>query len=187
VPFTIVRIPAVMGWDDPTSRMWWWVQRALDGGGVIVPSGHRGPFRTLYSGDGAANFIRAMKSLNTINQTYHIAMQEVMNVERWADLIWSAAGHESAVAFVPTEVIQKSLEGHAPPLSRPLAYIHDLSKAERDFGFTTTPVEQWIQTTVDWYRENRPGQDSAGYELRSDELMLASRWNEKFGNLVSKF
>ena len=47
VPYTIVRVPAVMGWDDPTSRMWWWVQRALDGGAVIIPSENHAVFRTL--------------------------------------------------------------------------------------------------------------------------------------------
>jgi len=34
IPFTVIRVPAVFGRDDPTARMWWWVQRALDGGGV---------------------------------------------------------------------------------------------------------------------------------------------------------
>ena len=44
IPYTIVRIPAVMGWDDPTGRMWWWVQRALDGRGVVIPLEDRGLF-----------------------------------------------------------------------------------------------------------------------------------------------
>ena len=110
-----------------------------------------------------------------------------MTIERWADLIWKAAGHESAVTFVPTEAIQRSLDGYTPPLSRPLPYIHDLSKAERDFGFTTTPVKEWIQTTVDWYRDNRPEQNSAGYENRSEELALAARWNEDMARLVSQY
>ena len=41
VPFTIVRIPATMGWDDDTLRMWWWVQRrARCGGGCSgAPAG----------------------------------------------------------------------------------------------------------------------------------------------------
>ena len=165
--------------------MWWWAQRALDGQGVIVPSEHRGPFRTLYSADGAANFIRALKSPNTANQTYHIAMQEVMTIERWADPLWKAAGHESAVSFVPTKVIRKTLERYSPPLSRALPYIHDLSKAERDFGFATTPVEEWIQTTVDWYRDNQPENDSAGYQRRGDEVALATRWAGIVENAIS--
>ena len=67
VPFTVVRIPAVMGWDDPTNRMWWWVQRALDGQAVAWPLENQGPFRTLYSDDAASNFIRAMDAPRAAN------------------------------------------------------------------------------------------------------------------------
>ena len=186
VPYTIVRIPAVMGWDDPTGRMWWWVQRALDGGGVIIPSENRAMFRTLYSGDAAKNFIRALKSPDAINHIYHIAMQEIMTIERWAKLIWRVAGHECEVFYISNEVNQKSLNDYLPPLSRPLPYIHDLSEAERDFGFATTPVEEWIQTTVDWYRGHYKGADSKGYEHRGKELELAAKWNDRYGEFLSR-
>lgn len=39
--YTIIRIPAVMGWDDPTGRMWWWVQRVLDGRGIMLVDDHQ--------------------------------------------------------------------------------------------------------------------------------------------------
>ena len=189
VPYTIIRIPAVMGWDDPTGRMWWWVQRALDGRGVVIPLEDRALFRTLYSADAAEAFIRALDVPETANQTYHIAMQEMMTIERWADLIWGAAGQECKIAYVPREVIHKhaNLKAYAPPMSRSVSYIYNLSKAEREFGFSTTPVEEWIQTTVDWYREQYEGDNSEGYEYREDELGVAARWEEQFGKLISGF
>lgn len=103
--------------------------------------------------------------------------------------IWQAAGHEGRVAYVPAEVIQKQepLKNHAAPLCRPLPYVHDLSKAEQGFGFRTTPVNEWIQKTVDWYRDHYKGDPSKGYEHRSDELSLAKRWRETFDQFVSRF
>ena len=189
VPYTIVRIPAVMGWDDPTGRMWWWVQRAMDGGAVVIPSEHRAVFRSLYSADAAEAFIAAIDADAAANETYHIASQEVMTVERWADLIWRAAGHESEVVHVPQAAIgrQEGLDTYVSPLSWSVAYIHDLSRAERDFDFTTTPVEEWVQTTVDWYRTHHGGEDSQGYEHRRSEMALAARWSEAFDALVSGF
>ncbi len=189
IPYTVVRIPAVMGWDDPTGRMWWWVQRALDGRGVIIPLEDRAPFRTLYSADAAANFLRAVDAPAAANQTYHTAMQEVMTIERWAQLIWEAAGHTCTITHVPRDVIRKqqNLKPYAPPLSRPVPYIHDLSKAEREFGFKTTPVEEWIQTTVDWYRDQYRGRNAPGYEYREEEAALAAAWKTAFDNLVSEF
>ena len=137
VPYTIVRIPAIMGWDDPTGRMWWWVQRALDGKGVVIEQNDRASFRTLYSADAAESFIKALKSNQTVNQTYHIATEEVLTPQRWVDLIWKAAGHDPNITYAPSEVIDASLQNYAPPLCRPVPYIHDLSRAKQDFGFLT--------------------------------------------------
>ena len=189
VPCTIVRIPAVMGWDDPTARMWWWVQRALDGQSVVIPFEDGAMFRTLYSGDAAASFIRAIDSPAAENQLYHIAMEEATTIDRWVDLIWQAGGATGSIVRVPRDVIhrQSGLGEYAPPLSRSVPYLHDLSKAKRDFGFRTTPVAEWIQTTVDWYRENRPEEDSKGYGHRDKELSLARRWSERFEELKAQF
>ena len=187
VPYTIVRIPAVMGWDDPTGRMWWWVLRALDGGGIVIPEQHRAVFRTLYSEDAAENFVRALKAPEAAGQTYHIAMREIMTMERWTQLIWDATGSQCEITYVPQEVIQRQLSDYEPHLSRALPYIQDTSKAEREFGFATTPVAEWVQTTVDWYRREYRGEDSQTYGYRSAELDLAAAWRRAFGDLISSF
>ena len=72
-------------------------------------------------------------------------------------------------------------------MCRSASYLYNLSKAEREFGFNTTPVEEWIQTTVDWYREQYKGENSEGYEYREDELGLAARWEAQFGQFISGF
>ena len=187
--YTIVRIPAVMGADDPTERMWWWSQRALDGGSLQVPTNATGAFRTLYAADAAANFIRMMDSSNTIRDIYYIGMPEIMTIERWAHLVWQAAGHECHISYVPREVIRssKTLSEYSPPLSRPVSNIHDLSKSQAAFGILSTPVEQWVKTTVDWYRDNPRKKNSAGYEFRREELSLASRWEKRMDQVINDF
>ena len=187
VPYTIIRIPAVMGWDDPSSRMWWWVQRALDGGGVVIPSENRAVFKSLYSADAAESFVRAMKSPQAADQTYHISMREIMTVERWTRLIWEAAGHEAAITYVPQAVVDRLLEEYEPPLSRSVPYVQDTSKAEREFGFSTTPVEEWLGTTVSWYRDQYNAEDSKGYGQRLHELSLAHNWERGFQAFSSRF
>jgi nucleoside-diphosphate-sugar epimerase len=185
----VVRVPAVMGWDDPTGRMWWWVQRALDGREVVVPLEHRAPFRTLYVADAADSFLRALDSPRAANQIYHIATQEVLTNERWVSLLWEAAGHLGRIAYVPQEVIhrQEGLESYSSPLTRSVPYVHDLAKAERDFGFRTTPVEEWIRTTVEWYRMHDRGTASQGYAHREHELTLARKWSSALDRLVVHF
>ena len=189
IPNTIVRIPAVMGPEDPTGRMWWWVQRALDGGPVIVGDGMRGAFRTFFSHDAAANFIRVLDTPKTIGGIYFVGMPEILSIERWAELIWAAAGHRSQVVYVPQEIISRNheLRDYAAPLTRRAANIHDLSRAQRDIGIVTTPVAEWVQTTVDWYRDNYSGPTSEGYQLRANELALAEAWQSGMRELAARF
>lgn len=188
-PYSIVRVPAVMGSNDPTGRMWWWVQRALDGGGVIIPPDATGAYRTLYSADAAVNFVRILDAPQTVGETYYVAMPEIMDLRRWAHLIWSAAGQECKITNIPRHVIrrQDSLRTYAPPMSRPVNNIHDLSKANQAFGIVTTPVEDWIQATVDWYRDHYQGEDSDGYQFRQDEIDLADQWEEQYERFTGGF
>ena len=146
-------------------------------------------FRTLYSADAAVNFIRALDALNTVNDTCYVAMPEIMTIERWADLVWRAAGHQCRIAYVPREVIRKQgpLRSYSPPLTRPVSNFHDLFKAEAAFGIKTTPMAEWIQTTVDWYRESYQGEDSEGYEFREEEVALAERWEEALHKQMTEF
>ncbi|OGG49003.1 MAG: hypothetical protein A3F84_14295 [Candidatus Handelsmanbacteria bacterium RIFCSPLOWO2_12_FULL_64_10] len=139
--------------------------------------------------DAAENFLRALNSPDAAHQTYHIATQEVLTPERWAMLIYQAAGHACAITYVPEKVIQgqEVLKAYSSPLTRPIPYVHDLSRAERDFGFRTTPVAQWVQKTVDWYRAQYKGGPSKGYEHRAAELALMEKWNSAFERFVSQF
>ena len=189
IPYTIIRVPAVMGPNDPTGRMWWWVQRALDGGGIVLPPDSLGAYRTLYSEDAAANFLRILDAPQTLGSTYYVAMPEIMNLRRWAELVHRAAGTECKITLIPRELIRKqeSLRSYAPPMSRPVNNIHDLSKAQDAFGIVSTPVEDWIKATVEWYRDEYRGEDSEGYRFRQDELALAYRWEEQWGRFTSGF
>lgn len=188
MPYTIIRIPAVMGWDDPTGRMWWWVQRVLDGQGIMLPEDHRAPFRTLFSEDAAENWIRALDAPGAANDVFHIATDEVFSPERWVGLLADAAGAACPITWVPREALDNyDLKGYTPPMTRSWPYIHDLSKAEKAFGLQTTPAEEWLGKTVAWYRDTYDGDSSQGYDRRKVEVDLAARWSLAYRNLVSNF
>jgi nucleoside-diphosphate-sugar epimerase len=191
VPFTVIRVPAVLGWNDATRRMWWWVQRALDGQGHLVPMENRGAFPVLYPVDAAENFIRALDAPAAANQCYHVTNDEIMFVERWAAHMSHAAGKESEIVFVPNDVIKRRevLKDYSPVLTRPVSTIWDTSKAKRDFGFRTTPTAEWIQKTVAWHRDEYKGFEgkpfnSNGYEHRAVEVEVMKKWKESFSSLM---
>ncbi|MBI3972107.1 MAG: NAD-dependent epimerase/dehydratase family protein [Chloroflexi bacterium] len=184
IPYTIVRVPAVMGWDDPTNRMWFYVQRALDGGPLLWPAEEQAPWRTLYVEDAAGALLGVLDTERTRRQIYHVAMSEILTPERWVREVWRAAGmdagHPAPVVYVPKAALERLLPTSMHWFSRNTPYIQDLRKSRRAFGFTTTPLFEWVGKTVNWYRESYHGGDSKGYDRRAQEIELANRWTEAY-------
>lgn len=50
----------------------------------------------------------------------------------------------------------------------------------------TTPLDERIQTTVDWYRNQYRGKASKGYEHREEEIALAKNWREELAKLIEE-
>ena len=48
-------------------------------------------------------------------------------------------------------------------------------------------MAEWIQTTVDWYRESHQSEDSEGYGSREEEVALAERWEEAQNKQMTEF
>jgi hypothetical protein len=65
--------------------------------------------------------------------------------------------------------------------------VWDLSKAQRDLGFRTTPLARWIQETVDWYRDSQVDDPRTAYVHRAEELALAARWRLAYAELAERF
>ena len=66
-------------------------------------------------------------------------------------------------------------------------YVQPARPVENAFGIKTTPVAEWIQTTVDWYRESHQSEDSEGYGSREEEVALAARWEEAQNRQLAEF
>jgi dihydroflavonol-4-reductase len=66
---------------------------------------------------------------------------------------WAAAAGATAVGGI------WSLSGRPAPVCREMARVmrhgaaYDGSRVTRELGLTYTPLEQWLRTTVEWYRE----------------------------------
>lgn len=175
-PWTVVRVPAVMGPDDPTSRMWFFVQRAMDGGPLLWPVEEQAPWRTLYREDAATSLLGVTATERTRSQIYHVAMEEILTPERWVAEVWRAAGKEPRLVFVPGALLERLLPRSRPYFSRNTPYIQDLRKSREHWGYRSSPFSEWIAETVRWYRDEYRGPDSAGYADRAREIQLAERF-----------
>ena len=192
IPYTIVRIPAIMGEDDPTGRIWWWIQRIKDGKGIVVPENVNNPFRTLYSGDAAQAFYDSIKSEKTTNQIYHVASHEIFTPMSWIRLLSELIDSEINMYLVPNSITDKYLKDvngdeYSPPLLRNYPYVHDLNKSDQDFGFTTTNPSIWVQKTINYYLNENKIENSNGYDSRENEIKVGLSWKNNLQKLTGEF
>jgi|TARA_B110000263_G_C15269806_1_gene492903 nucleoside-diphosphate-sugar epimerase len=198
IPYTIIRIPAIMGEDDPSGRIWWWIQRIKDGKGIIVPENLNNPFRTLYSGDAAQAFYDSIKSEKTTNKIYHVASHEIFTPKSWIRILNDLMGIDAQMYLVPNAITDKFLKGlklesddlekkYSPPLLRNYPYVHNLSKSESDFGFTTTDIKSWLSKTIEYYMSLNQIDNSSGYINREKEIEVGLNWENGIKNSIENF
>ena len=183
-PYVTLRLPPVLGPEDPSLRLWYYLQRLLDGQEIILPEGGFNLFRNMYSADVAQAFLDALDSDRTTPGPYNIAQGEIMTLRRFIGTLAQAAGREPLLVPIPLEI----LEAHSSlpyanwlfdPFSQPPSYVMAIDKARRDFGMTWTPQEEWMRATVEWYTSPAfERRDSPFYELRSQEVALARAYRQ---------
>lgn len=175
--WTVIRPPIIVAADDRTRRVWWFVQRILDGGPILVPDwGPRRVFQVAYADDLAETYVAALGNHRAYGRAYNVAQAEIFGPETWIDALDTALGRESECVRVNEEVIQQAgLTGYDMPIAgRPFGnYLVELSAAYADLDFRPSPMESWVGATARGCAANPPAVDSVGYERRDQEIALA--------------
>jgi 2'-hydroxyisoflavone reductase len=177
--FTIIRPPIVVGRDDRTRRIWWFVQRVLDGGPFVIPDygpGHL--FRLAYVDDLARAYVVAAGNPAAMGRIYNVNNPEIFSAETWIEALGIALGRETSSERIPVDRLASvGLEGYAMPIAaRPYGNnMGDVCAIRSDLGFEFTPQEEWIKDTAQGCVDNPPAGDSDGYDRRSAELAGGQR------------
>ena len=188
-PSVVMRVPSTLGPEDPSLRFWWYLQRILDGREIILRDGGSNIFRTGFRDDIAQAFIDAVDSPNTANQTYNICQDEILTMRRFLEVIAEQAGRPLNTVSIPGDAAEMFSdlpwsEVIFDHYSRPPALVMSIAKARRDFGLRNTPFADWARQTVEWYRDEYDGDDSPHYDRRDDEVALARRWRDQYGQFI---
>ncbi len=67
----------------------------------------------------------------------------------------------------------------ASPFSMSGDFVLDISKAEKDLDWASTPAAAWLEETINWYLFSYTGPAPANYSGRKRELELAKKWRLK--------
>lgn len=179
VPWTILRPPVVLGSDDRTLRVWWLVQRLLDGQPLLIPEWGAGRmFQVAWSGDIARASVAVAGNERAIGRAYNVAQAEVYTAESWLEAAAAVLEVKVTYARFPEQSTQAlGLEGYALPIAgRPFGHVLlDLSAIRTDVGFEPSPEATWLGETIAGCAAQPPAQDSAGYARREVEVSVARR------------
>ena len=190
-PWVVMRIPSVLGPDEPMDRFWFYLQRILDGREMILRDGGLGVFRPGFRDDVGGSFVDAVDSPRAMNEIYNVTSGDIVNLRRFIQIIADAAGRETNTVSIPGEVTERATSlpwnnWWYDFFSRMPTYVPSIDKARRHFEMKTTPIEEWVGETVNWYLNN-PTPDSTGYEHRDEEVALCRRWTEQYGAFETAF
>ena len=190
-PWVVMRIPSVLGPDERSDRLWFYLQRILDGREMVLRDGGLGMFRPGFRDDVGQAFVDVIDSPRAVNEIYNITGNDIVNLRRFIGVIAEAACRTPNTVSIPGNVVETASDLPWQDwwydfFSRMPAYIPSIDKARRHFEMKTTPIETWMAETVEWYATN-PQPDSNGYEYRDAEVALCQRWRNQYGAFEKAF
>jgi nucleoside-diphosphate-sugar epimerase len=174
---TMLRPTFVSGPRDPVARDAFWIARMLDGGPIIVPGSGQFLFQQVFVDDVARLFAGVIERDATIGRAYNVASEDAFTLEEYLMKLAHLLQVDPTLVHVPHkqfDALEISTYPGAdvfPFDSRRHAYF-DLTETVRDLNYRSTPFDNWMTKTIDWYRDRLP-EATFGYERRSAEIDVA--------------
>lgn len=177
-PVTMVRPTYVCGPEDPTLRDFFWIQRILDGGPLLVPGSGDHAFQLIYVEDAARIFADLLDAPETIGRAYNAAGEDILTLKDYLRRTAALLNREVELVQVDQDVFDAlpfstHPRGDVFPFNTRRTSIFSLDRVKRDVRFSSTPFDTWMEVTLDWYCDVFQGA-SIGYDRRAEELAFAS-------------
>jgi nucleoside-diphosphate-sugar epimerase len=177
VNWTALRASMIVGPDDWVGVIWWWIQRILDGGPILVPdTGPGHAFQITYVEDLANAFVATLGNPAAYRRAYNVAGPEQLTAESWASALGAPLGRRVECMRVPPPIIAGAgLDKYRLPVAGlPFGHVlMDTCRAREELRFKATPIEQWARATAEGCASSPPAHDSRHYEARAQEIALA--------------
>lgn len=175
--FTSLRAPIVVGPDDRTRRIWWFVQRLQDGEPILIPDWGQGrQFQVVTTDDLARAFAACVGNPAAFRKCYNVAQAELFTAETWIAALAHALGVSAEYARVQETLIH---EAGLPTYTLPIAgapfgeFIVDTCALRSEVGFEPTPGDTWLRDMAVGCAGLPQSGPSAGYEHRELEIRIA--------------
>jgi nucleoside-diphosphate-sugar epimerase len=182
-PVTAVRPTFVCGPGDPAHRDYFWIERILDGKPLLVPGTGEYKFQHIFVEDCAEIFCNIIESDRSIGESYNAASEEVFTLNSYLHSLAGLLNKNIDVVHMEQKEfdelkISSSLKGDVFPFNPRRDTVFSLDKVKEHLNYTSTPFNQWMPGTIDWYKMNYK-KHSAGYEYRDKEIKVIEKLKQK--------
>ncbi len=183
-PVTILRPTFIAGPEDPSKRDFFWIQRMLDQKPLLIPGSGDFAFQQVFIDDVAKAFCDILDYEITNGNAYNIAAEEVYSLNEYITNLSELLNLKPEIVHIDQEVfdqldISYSPEGDVFPYNTKRTAIFSLEKIKKDINYKSTPFNEWMTETIEWFVNNQNG-NSFGYENRNKEIDVINNWkNDK--------
>lgn len=178
-PYTSLRLPMVNGEREPFNRLYGYMLRIRDGGGILVPETPQFPLRHVYANDVVKAIMTMLDQGPGTGKIYNISQDETATLPEFLAIVADLMGKPTP-KIASRKRSKLEAEGLLPDCSpfsdRWMSELtNDLSKAE--LGMTYTPLRAYLERIVRYYQANPP-QKPASYRRRNAERYLIDQQDE---------
>ena len=170
-----LRLPVVQGAGDIHSRrLWAYLERLLDGGGVLLPDGGENLLRFVWAEDVARAVVQLVDGPEPAQAVYNLAQPRDVSLR---DLVMACAESLGvAVRLVPAPaawLAERGFDHTLSPYSGRWCSRPDPARAAA-WGFAGTPWQEWLPLVVQAHRAGPVWPSHPGYARRADERRAIS-------------
>jgi len=178
-PVSMLRPIYVSGPGDPASRDWFWIERILDGGPLLVPGSGDIAFQQVFVEDVASMFAELPERPVAVGKAYNIAGEEIFSLNDYLHFLGELVGRPVALAHMEQRAFDAldfsmSPQGDVFTFNVRRTAVFSLDRIKRDLGYRPTPFRDYMKRTIDWWTE-MPRAHSNGYARRAEELETIRR------------
>ena len=178
-PAAVIRPPVVIGPGDPTLRAYSYWLRLADGGPLFLP-GFAFRSRFIWSSDMARALEALLYAGEPYGKVYNIGGSEALTLEDFVRLSARVMHRDAEILYPDNDwLTENGFDLAASPFSAAGDFVADISRAERELGWASTPAAKWLEETINWYMFSYTGPAPENYRARKAELALAAKWKTR--------
>ncbi len=171
---SMLRPTFISGPHDPARRDFFWIERLLQGGSLLVPGSGDFAFQSVFVDDAARAFADLLEHEVSIGKVYNLAAEEILSLNEYLQLLGTIMQREPHLIHVEQTLFDQLPFSHHPqgdvfPFNTRRPAFFSLHRIKADLGYHATPIATWLAETVTWFTQHFSGH-SVGWENRDQEL-----------------